>query len=181
MLDIPTKNPGDNFSAGEINSIVTNANLIVGVVMSFARDTVPNGWLECNGAAISRTTYSGLFSILGTKYGIGDGSITFNIPDYRGEFLRGWDHGVGRDPDRASRTNRGDGTTGDNVGTRQSQQYQSHIHQSIHSWGDIGGSGNNSIRATHYPSPTVSNWPNRYAGGNETRPRNVNVLICIKY
>jgi len=178
-LDIPTKNPGDNFLSNECNEIVEDANSMVGIVLPFADDTPPAGWLECNGGVISRTTYSSLFSILGTKYGIGDGSTTFNIPDCRGEFIRGWDHGIGRDPDRASRTNRGDGTTGDNVGTKQGYQIQSHIHNSIHSWGDTPGS--NSLRATHSLNKVLSTWQNRYAGGNETRPRNVNVLFCIKY
>ena len=49
--------------------------------------TVPDGWLLCNGAAVSRTTYANLFAVIGTKYGTGDGSATFNLPNLAGRFL----------------------------------------------------------------------------------------------
>jgi len=52
-----------------------------GFVVDTASNTVPNGWLECNGQAVSRTTYGDLFDAIGTTYGIGDGSTTFNLPD----------------------------------------------------------------------------------------------------
>ncbi len=66
----------------------------------FARSTAPSGYLKCNGAAISRTTYAALFSAIGTTFGAGDGSTTFNIPDLRGEFIRGWDDARGVDTSR---------------------------------------------------------------------------------
>lgn len=62
---------------------------ITGEVKAFAGSTAPEGYLFCQGQAVSRTAYSGLFSILGTSHGQGDGSTTFNLPDYRGTFLRG--------------------------------------------------------------------------------------------
>lgn len=62
---------------------------------------VPTGWIPADGRALSRTTYAALFSAIGTAYGSGDGSTTFNVPDLRGEFLRGWDSGRGIDPGRA--------------------------------------------------------------------------------
>jgi phage-related tail fiber protein len=61
-----------------------------GAVMSFAMSAAPDGWLPCNGAAISRTAYAPLFSAIRTTFGIGDGANTFNLPDLRGEFIRGW-------------------------------------------------------------------------------------------
>lgn len=99
---------------------------IVGEVKIWPTGTVPSGYLECNGTAVSRTTYSALFAVLGTIYGAGDGSTTFNLPDYRGMFLRGWAHGSTTDPDAASRTNRGDSTTGDNIGTKQADAIKTH-------------------------------------------------------
>lgn len=60
-----------------------------GAVMSFLRDSAPDGWITCDGSAVNRTSYSRLFSLLGTRYGEGDGSLTFNLPDLRGTFLRG--------------------------------------------------------------------------------------------
>lgn len=93
-----------------------------GVVQAFAGATAPTGWLLCNGAAISRTTYAALFAAIASAHGSGDGSTTFNLPDYRGRIIRGRDGGIARDPDRASRTaaNAG-GNTGDNVGSVQVQ------------------------------------------------------------
>lgn len=54
-----------------------------GVINMWATATAPTGWLLCDGSAISRTTYAGLFAVLGTTYGAGNGSTTFNIPDLR--------------------------------------------------------------------------------------------------
>ena len=62
----------------------------VGTILSYGGLTPPsNGYLLCNGQAISRTTYKDLFDVIGTNFGSGDGSTTFNLPDLRGEFLRG--------------------------------------------------------------------------------------------
>lgn len=72
----------------------------VGSVYTFAGATVPTGWLKCNGALLSRTTYAALFSVIGTTYGAGDGATTFALPDLRGEFVRGVDDGRGVDAGR---------------------------------------------------------------------------------
>jgi len=78
-------------------------------------------WLYCNGQAVSRADYSRLYALIGDRYGNGDGSTTFNVPDLRGMIVRGMDDGRGVDPDAVSRTamNTG-GATGDNVGSVQS-------------------------------------------------------------
>lgn len=73
---------------------------MTGTVLPFAGSAAPTGWLLCDGATVSRTTYAHLFSVIGTTYGAGDGSTTFNLPDTRGEFVRGLDAGAGRDPGR---------------------------------------------------------------------------------
>lgn len=100
-------------------------NLVVGGVVPYGATVNEDalrtqGWLFCNGNTVSRTEYAGLFAVIGTAHGAGDGSSTFNLPDYRGIFLRGVDNGQKRDPDAASRTasNPG-GATGDNVGSMQ--------------------------------------------------------------
>jgi microcystin-dependent protein len=62
---------------------------ITGEVKAYAGSTAPEGYLLCQGQTVSRTTYSALFDILGTSHGQGDGLTTFNLPDYRGTFLRG--------------------------------------------------------------------------------------------
>lgn len=80
------------------------ASVNLGKVGHVAGSIVPPGCLERNGAAISRTAYPALFAYLGTTFGAGDGATTFNLPDDRGLFDRGWDHGRGLDPGRVTGT-----------------------------------------------------------------------------
>lgn len=61
----------------------------VGSVIAFAGATAPAGYIVCDGSAVSRTTYAALFAAIGNTWGTGDGSTTFNLPDFRGQFLRG--------------------------------------------------------------------------------------------
>lgn len=65
------------------------ADAPLGVINPFGGANAPEGWLLCDGQAISRADYADLFAVIGTAFGSGDGSTTFNIPDFRGEFLRG--------------------------------------------------------------------------------------------
>lgn len=170
---------------------VIDGGVPAGMVAAFAMPTAPAQWLACNGQAVSRTEYPNLFAAIGTMYGPGDGSTTFNLPDYRGYFLRGWDNGRGADPDAASRTHRGDGTVGDSVGTEQGYDIQSHRHDfyvghtsagygHVNSQNQIaladnaGGRGLKSSRGGAQDIIALS-------GGNETRPQNISVLYCIKY
>ena len=60
-----------------------------GSIIPFAGSSIPTGYLLCNGAVVSRTTYANLFKVIGTTYGAGDGSTTFNLPDLRDRFLEG--------------------------------------------------------------------------------------------
>lgn len=64
---------------------------VTGVVFPFAGSTAPAGWLLCDGSAVSRATYATLFGVIGTTYGAGDGSTTFNLPDLRGRVVAGRD------------------------------------------------------------------------------------------
>lgn len=88
--------------------VVPVGDLVVGTVMPYGAkinlsSLEQQGWLYCDGSAISRETYAELFEVIGTLHGAGDGVKTFNLPDYRGYFLRGVDDGTGRDPEAASR------------------------------------------------------------------------------
>jgi microcystin-dependent protein len=101
----------------------SNASVIPpGTVMPFAGDTtkIPDGWLLCDGSELDRTEYAELFDIISINWGHGDASSTFNIPDFRGIFLRGADLDAGNDPDADARTpiNTG-GNSGDIVGSFQ--------------------------------------------------------------
>ena len=99
-----------------------------GAIMAWPVESAPSGFILCHGQAISRSTYSDLFSLIGVMYGAGDGSANFNLPDYRGQFLRGRANGSTNDPDRDGRTDRGDGNGGDNVGTKQDYGLLQHSH-----------------------------------------------------
>lgn len=143
-----------------------------GAIISYAGATPPSGYLLCNGQAVSRVTYAALFSNIGTTYGAGDGSTTFNVPDLRGEFLRGLDGGRGVD---AGRT----------LGSAQAANIAPHSHP-------FGGGTNNfnqSIQITlsmggHFVPATgsVNNAGNTgNNAGTETRPRNVAVNYLIAF
>ena len=161
------------------------AQVLVGEVKAFITGTVPTGYLECDGASVNTTTYAGLYAIIGYTYG-GSGA-SFTLPDFRGKFLRGWAHGSANDPDAASRTNRGDGTTGDHVGTLQGNQYVSHTHApTIGRNGSSGGSNVVCVVTTTgvYVAPAYGDTGGIAivaSGGNETRPININVMYIIKY
>lgn len=78
-------------AAAIVGEIVEGGNLPTGVITQFAGATAPGGWLLCDGAAVSRTSYSALFAVIGTTYGSGDGSTTFNLPNLKGRIPIGLD------------------------------------------------------------------------------------------
>ena len=90
--------------------------------------TIPKGFLLCDGRILKKEEYPDLFASIGTSFGNGTGKGTFNIPDFRGVFLRGQDLGSGRDPDTNNRVSLNNGTSGDNVGSYQDCEIQSHNH-----------------------------------------------------
>ena len=158
-----------------------------GQIMLFAANSPPTGYLEADGSAVSRTTYATLFAAIGTTFGSGDGSSTFNIPDLRGEFIRGWDNGRGVDSGRAfGSAQSADMATHGHTGSLASNG--AHTHTYYHSGAGIG---------SHYPQS--ASYTNTYSGttssagshthtltindhtGTETRPRNIALLPCIKY
>ncbi|KYC51949.1 MAG: Phage Tail Collar Domain protein [Candidatus Methanofastidiosum methylothiophilum] len=166
-------------SAGEIrgSGVTPNHCVPTGRIIINPVADVPDGFLECNGQAVSRATYSNLFKVLGVTFGNGNGSTTFNVPDTRGFFLRGWNHGASVDPDAASRTNRGDGTTGDNVGTKQADELKTHTHKVV----TAAHSASDGSHVEGTPSTAGIGFQNTNAtGGNETRPKNIYMMFIIK-
>lgn len=145
-----------------INDAVAESSLI-GAVEAFARSTPPAGWLKANGAAVSRTTYADLFAAIGTTFGAGNGSTTFNLPDMRGEFVRGWDDARGVDASRA-------------FGSAQAGAIQSHTHGISVSASEQTLAAGSASSATYLPGSQTG-----ATGGSETRPRNIALLYCIKY
>jgi microcystin-dependent protein len=71
------------------SGVLQNISNMVGLVLPFAGSSAPTGWLFCQGQAVSRTTYSALFTVIGSTYGVGDGSTTFNLPDLKGRVAVG--------------------------------------------------------------------------------------------
>lgn len=136
-----------------------------GTVIHVAMNAAPSGYLKANGAAVSRTDYAALFAAIGTTFGSGNGSTTFNLPDLRGEFIRGWDDGRGVDASRA-------------IGSAQADAFRSHTHGVYYNGGNGGVTGSQSgING----GTNGANFATTAAGGTETRPRNVALLACIKF
>lgn len=154
----------------------------VGTLLWWPVASPPSGFLIRDGAAISRTTFSALFSVIGTNFGIGDGSTTYNLPDDLGRFIRGFDNGAGVDPDAASRTDRGDGTTGDAVGTLQADEFKSHKHTfADNRTSNLADTGAQDLTvAEHFAGGGTLNHDTSLTGGLETRPLNRGYLPIIK-
>ena len=89
--DVVTKSQMDSGNSGVKTAVATVINALhpVGDIKASVKNANHGNWLLCNGQAVSRTTYSELFAVIGTNFGSGNGSTTFNVPDYRGKFLRG--------------------------------------------------------------------------------------------
>jgi len=163
-------------------------------------------WYEVDGVGTQPTTSANRYrkiSILSTdvantvalKTEIGINSFSYTVIDLRGYLVRGWADGVGTDPDRAARLDRGDGTTGDHPGTIQPWQIQSHTHPA-HSHGSSNSSGNPGLYGD-YPATTDWNWTvnktvvtntkrssfeiTPAAGGNQTNGINKYVTFVVKY
>ncbi|WP_312903178.1 phage tail protein [Chryseobacterium taichungense] len=140
-----------------------NVSAPAGTVSYTAASTVPAGYLECNGTAVSRTTYATLFAAIGTTYGAGDGSTTFNLPDLRGEFVRGWDHGRGVDASRSLGSTQTNSTKLPNANFTGTTSSYTHNH----SVGD-GSNSANAVNAGSYGllRRSVSGESNTPGGGD---------------
>jgi microcystin-dependent protein len=158
-----------NYSDGVTSAIQTQINNIVsmpsGSIVHVAMNTAPSGYLKANGAAVSRATYSALFTAIGTTFGAGDGSTTFLVPDLRGEFVRGWVDDGSVDSGRA-------------FGSAQSDEIKAHSHTmrtNSQSYG--GGTSGQPVANSGITTASMSTGS---TGGTETRPRNIALLACIK-
>lgn len=173
----PSANVGTSgkvLTSSGAGSAVTWANPTpTGSVIAFAGQIAPSGWLLCQGQAVSRTTYADLFDIIGTTYGVGDNSTTFNLPDLRAEFVRGWDAGRGIDIGRV-------------FGSSQGGEIQSHTHTMTYRRGaEAAGTTTDPNGFLSLNSDTDQGIYNNSnvvvaSGGTETRPRNVAMQYIIK-
>ena len=162
---------------------VTLADLPPGTIQWFAMPAAPAGWLECDGRLLSKVTGSGLYAALWTAIGytynqLADGTAdNFRIPDLRGQFVRGWDHGAGVDASRA-------------FGSTQADSFQGHHHVSTSSYNyytanPSGGAGFSPSTGgpitIEVGNPTTDNTNGTPRTAAETRPKNVAMLACIKF
>jgi hypothetical protein len=189
-----------SITTNELAKAVLDLLVPPGSIMAFGGHTnaIPDGWLLCDGRAVSSNDLPRLYAAISTNWGAGytfNGTTwaktianqDFNLPDLRGYFLRGVDGGSGRDPDQATRlTSAFLGNTGDRVGSVQEGAVGPHRHRFPLPL-DVNGSGD--IQAiTHTPNADES-FGYRYAeqvtdlneGSSETRPKNAYVHYIIKY
>ena len=144
-----------------LNGHVGSWYVPAGAIMAFGTKTPPDGWLLCDGRAVSRTTYATLFTAVdsGSLFGTGDGSTTFNLPNLIDRFVRGVDGST-----RA-------------VGNYQEDTLKSHKHGTVLGTG-VGNAYYNLV-ANPLTASTIADTA--LTGDTETRPKNVGVLYCIKY
>ena len=140
------------------------------IMFSGPADKIPAGYLIEDGAEVGRVAYATLFAAIGTTYGAGDGATTFNLPDSRGEFWRGLDLGRGVDVGRLA-------------GTHQQDDFKSHAHEKALGYAPPA---NQYADANYWPKigdGATGGVPigTGFAGGDETRPRNIAKIPLIKY
>ena len=144
--------------------------LPAGAVMPFAMNSAPAGWLAADGAAVNRVgTYAALFAAIGTTHGVGNGSTTFNLPDLRGIFVRGW----------GQQTVSGTLHSSADFAQKQDDAFASHNHTvtdtDVANNGTFGAGG-----LAAYPQGVTTRTTST-VGGTETRPANIALLYCIKF
>ena len=173
-----------------VTKIDTPARVAAGTLAFFVVNSTPSGWLKCNGATVSRTTYADLFAAIGTAYGAGDGSTTFGLPDCRGEFPRFFDDGRGIDSGRGIGSYQKGSVNAWNqpasegyfgfmaAGTGNGLSEGRSILGYDVPWDSYSGS------VTGHAGAAVTNGEGWWAadgwGGGVTRPRNLAFLACIK-
>lgn len=166
------------YSKAEVDALLDRA-APVGKFAWFDEVVAPAGWLKRNGAAVSRTAYARLFAKIGTRYGAGDGFNTFNLPDSRGEFVRCLDDGRGINPGRT-------------IGSLEMDALQGHQHRVLATvqsggqytqWnGSVGNFATGSVETAMIAKNMESDGTNGVPRiSNETRPRNIALLACIKF
>ena len=183
----------EGVTLAKLAEALQSALVPAGSVMAYAGTSAPTGFLLCEGQAVSRTTYASLFAVLGVSHGQGDGTTTFNLPDYRGRFLRGIDGSASRDPDKASRTAMATGgNTGNNIGSVQADALQNitgtlqvyaYLTPTTGAFNRESQSGSSSNpTGTGRSSNVVSFDASRVARtSTETRPLNAYVNYIIKF
>lgn len=163
-----------------------------GTIITFSGPSCPRGSILGTGSLVNKADYPNLFKLYGNMYGT-QTTLQFRLPNYQGYFLRGYDASASVDVDASSRTAHASGaSSGVVVGSIQQDGFRSHTHtQNAHSHTSPGSTalsyntGGNSVAYAGGPATvTIVNGAtatNNNTGGNETRPKNISVLYCIKF
>ncbi len=168
-------------TAAKLNAAAVSVLMPTGSIMPFAGSSAPTGYLLCNNTPISRSTYSALFALVGTTYGAGDGSSTFNIPDLRGRVIAGQDDMGGASANRL--TGQTGGVDGDILGgsggaethTLSIAQMPAHTHTLQNG---VGTKTNSFDSGTHVASDASGNTGSVGGGGAHN---NVQPTIILNY
>jgi microcystin-dependent protein len=207
IITVSSNSSGIEFDSFEVSNLIYARDITpyqnskhVGEIMTFAGETVPDQFMACDGSAISRATYTELFEAIGVTHGVGNGITTFNLPDYRGRFLRGANGAGTLDPDDLFRTamNTG-GNTGNAVGSIQDDAFQGHWHNIGGGFSNTDGANppSNTIQATvggtntnatasliskqNVREPITDGVNDTPKTSSETRPKNAYVNYLIRY
>jgi len=175
-----------------------------GTIEAYGGYFAPAGWMVCQGGTLSRTANAALFAVIGTSYGNGDGNTTFNVPDFRGKFLRGWDNNAGVDPEASSRVQSWTGSaSGNQIGSYQDDAFKAHNHfeftngvystfnttidqnttspaYAFYDGGSAYGKNSYVINFDAVSGTKANLFPGGITGGTESRPKNVYVNYIIK-
>jgi microcystin-dependent protein len=164
------------------SSSSSSSSVPAGVIIYTAASTAPDGYIKANGSSLSTSEYSALFAAIGYTYG-GSGA-SFNVPDLRGEFVRAWDDGRGRDSGRS-------------LGSVQSEMINQHKHwissmapddlnlsttgDNVQEYGLVADAASYSADDPNKATGRYTRNDPGFGTNNETRPRNISLLACIKY
>lgn len=164
-------------TAAKLAAAVLASLIPAGTILATGRSTAPTGFLLCDGSAVSRSTYGDLFTAIGTTFGSGNGSTTFNLPNTQGVFLRG----------TGSQTVSGKSYSGPSVGANQADQFQGHKHEWVNgiqynagSFNAGGGAAGNTLTQSTGPANVSDGTNGTPRAGDETRPVNLGVNYMIK-
>ncbi|QHC94268.1 phage tail protein [Pseudomonas sp. R84] len=163
----------DSYNKAEVEALIAKASALpVGSIVAFPVDSPPPGFLELDNSVKSSATYPDLSAYLGGKFNKGDeGTGNFRLPETRGEFLRGWDHGRGVDAGRG-------------LGSWQADDNKSHAHTvtRMQAFANATGSNPSAVVVDNGNTAVITNFAAGFnsSGGAEARPRNIAVMWCIK-
>ena len=152
-----------------------NSEVPIGTIIAYSSSTAPDGYLKCEGQAISRTDYSQLFAAIGTTYGVGDGSTTFNLPDLTDKFLKG--STTAGTVEQAGLPN----ITGSFYAYGYSSRVTSGSFSATQSAANRLQSGNSNGYDYNEYSFSAKNSNSIYGNSNTVTPANTSVVYCIKY